>query len=173
MAQPLYRQYPRQARRLATLDPRRPQQGNLRRAVSTAYYGLFHFLVEQSSHFLVGGVRERKTFRQVLARAYAHGEMAAVARAFGGGTFPTAIVRTIGTLTVPVELRRLAALFVQAQNQRHLADYDLSATFVRDDALTLIDDIELRIGAWDAIRTEPAAEFFLICLLVWDKVRNR
>ena len=123
MAQPLYRQYLRQARGLATLDPRRPQQGNLRRAVSTAYYGLFHFLVEQSSHFLVGGVRERKTFRQVLARAYAHGEMAAVARAFSGGTMPSAVARTVETLTIPVGLRRLADLFVQAQNQRHLAHF--------------------------------------------------
>ena len=33
-----------QAVHLATLDARRPKQANLRRAVSTAYYALFHLL---------------------------------------------------------------------------------------------------------------------------------
>ncbi len=32
------------AEQLAQLDPRRPKQANLRRAVSSAYYALFHLL---------------------------------------------------------------------------------------------------------------------------------
>lgn len=44
----------RQAERLAKLDPKRPRQANLRRAVSSAYYALFHFLVDQSCRAAIG-----------------------------------------------------------------------------------------------------------------------
>jgi hypothetical protein len=37
-----------QARLLARSEPRHPKQATLRRTVSTAYYGLFHFLIEES-----------------------------------------------------------------------------------------------------------------------------
>ena len=35
----------KQARELTTLDARRPRQANLRRAISSAYYALFHLLL--------------------------------------------------------------------------------------------------------------------------------
>ena len=38
-----------QAEQLAQLDPRRPKQANLRRAISSAYYALFHLLAWESS----------------------------------------------------------------------------------------------------------------------------
>src|SRR5438067_13897155 len=112
MSQPLYRQLLQQARRLARLDPRRPQQGNLRRAVSAAYYALFHFLIDQSSRFLVGSAGERERLRCLLARGYAHTEMMSVARTFSGGTLPGTVVRIVGALVVPVELRILATRFI-------------------------------------------------------------
>jgi hypothetical protein len=34
---------------LARLDPRRPRQANLRRAISSAYYALFHLLTSAAS----------------------------------------------------------------------------------------------------------------------------
>src|SRR5262249_50955674 len=167
--QPLFRQYIQQARRLARLDPRRPQQGNLRRAVSTAYYALFHFLVDRSTRSLVGTSGGREQFRRMLARAYLHGEMASAAKTFRGGTLPATVTRVVGTLTIPTVLRNLAELFTNLQDRRHLADYDLSATFLREGVLDLIDDVEQAVADWATIRTEPAARFFLICLLVWDK----
>ncbi len=105
MAQPLYRQYLQQARRLAQLDPTRPKQGNLRRAVSTAYYALFHFLVDRSTRLLVGDTGQRKQFRKASARAYEHGEMARVAKTFSGGVLPASLQRHVGVLAVPNELR--------------------------------------------------------------------
>jgi len=143
------------------------------RAVSTAYYGLFHFLIDQSSRFLVGSTGDREAFRKVLARAYLHGEMASAAKSFRGGTLPASLRRSIGTLTIPRRLRILAERFINAQDARHLADYDLSASFVRSDIIDLIDAIERTIRDWAAIRSEPASRFFLICLLTWDRIRAR
>ena len=38
-----------QADLLLHLEKRRPKQASLRRAVSAAYYALFHFLIEEST----------------------------------------------------------------------------------------------------------------------------
>jgi hypothetical protein len=44
-----------QARVLAKLDTRgKPRQANLRRAVSSLYYALFHFLVERACRAIIG-----------------------------------------------------------------------------------------------------------------------
>ena len=43
-----------QAEQLAQLDPRRPKQANLRRAVSSAYYALFHLLTSEASALYAG-----------------------------------------------------------------------------------------------------------------------
>ena len=173
MAQPLYRQYIQQARRLARLDRRRPQQGNLRRAVSTIYYALFHFLIDRSSRFLVGSKGERESFRKTLARAYGHNEMQSVARTFRGGTLTATITRIVGPLPIPPMLRRLAELFVSLQDERHLAEYDPAASYLREEVDSLIDDVEQAVNDWGTLRTDPAARFFLICLLTWEKIRNK
>ena len=45
------------ARGLTELSPRRPNQANLRRAVSTAYYAVFHCLAGTAANLLVGRSR--------------------------------------------------------------------------------------------------------------------
>jgi uncharacterized protein (UPF0332 family) len=37
-----------QAKELSLLDSKKPKQANLRRSVSTAYYALFHLLIDEA-----------------------------------------------------------------------------------------------------------------------------
>jgi hypothetical protein len=46
-----------QATALCAADPRRPKQANLRRAVSSAYYAVFHELTESAVAFVLPGRR--------------------------------------------------------------------------------------------------------------------
>jgi hypothetical protein len=43
-----------QARHLLRRERRRPRQASLRRAISAAYYALFHLLIEEATGALVG-----------------------------------------------------------------------------------------------------------------------
>jgi hypothetical protein len=169
----LYDQLLAQARHLATRDQRRPQQANLRRAVSAAYYSLFHFLVERASRFLVGGSGDRDLFRKVLSRAFSHSEMASACKSFAGGSLPASVLQRMGPIPIPRELQQLAELFSNAQDVRHLADYDLAESFRRSDVLLLIDDIQQRIDDWPSIESQPATRIFLVSLLVWDRLKRR
>jgi hypothetical protein len=62
-----------QAYHLANREPEDPKQASLRRAVSTAYYALFHLLIEEA----VGnwGVARQ---RSILARTFEHGKMKSI-----------------------------------------------------------------------------------------------
>jgi uncharacterized protein (UPF0332 family) len=44
-----------QAAHLTALERGRPKQASLRRAVSSAYYSLFHLIVDDASRYLVVG----------------------------------------------------------------------------------------------------------------------
>ncbi len=42
------------ARKLANASPKKPRQADLKRAISTAYYALFHAMAKDASDMLVG-----------------------------------------------------------------------------------------------------------------------
>jgi len=75
-----------QAVKLAKLDVKKPKQVNLRRAVSSAYYALFHLLVDEACRIQIGTQHNQAPFRHVLGRAFLHGVMKEACRSFGGGT---------------------------------------------------------------------------------------
>jgi hypothetical protein len=65
-----------QARHLATREHRRPKQASLRRAVSAAYYALFHLLTDESTRSLISGNgADRHELRQALRRSFVHADM--------------------------------------------------------------------------------------------------
>ncbi len=62
------------ARRLAKASARKPRQADLKRAISTAYYALFHAIARDAADLLVGTGKDRpdKAWKQVY-RALDHG----------------------------------------------------------------------------------------------------
>jgi hypothetical protein len=110
-----------QAVKRATLDARRPKQANLRRAISSAYYAMFHLLVDEACRVQIGAQHNQTPFRQVLGRAFAHGVMKEACKSFGGGTLKKGVAKGLpASFTVPAEIRDLALTFVDLQDKRHL-----------------------------------------------------
>jgi hypothetical protein len=98
-----------QAVRLARLDVRRPRQANLRRAISSAYYAVFHLLVDEACRAQIGAHHNQAPFRQVLGRAFAHGVMKEACKSFGGGTLKKGVAKGLPLgFTIPGEIRELA-----------------------------------------------------------------
>ena len=105
-----------QAGHLAKREPRRPRQASLRRAVSAAYYALFHLLIEASvSNW------KRPEQRPRLGRAFNHGFMKDAANKVQGKS----------------GLKTVAAAFVSLQEERHSADYDNERAWSRQEVLEL------------------------------------
>jgi hypothetical protein len=103
-------------------------QLSLRRAVSAAYYAVFHFLIaEATSNW------NNVFLRSALGRAYDHGVMKTASnRILNPKDFPF----TGENPAVVANLRFVAQAFSQLQEDRHFADYNLTKDLDPVEALT-------------------------------------
>lgn len=154
-------------------DRRRPKQASLRRALSTAYYALFHLLVDSATRQAMGSGGDVLPHRQVLPRGFEHAQMADVARAFGGGTLPHYVTAVLGPQAVPTELRLVAQTFARLQEQRHQADYNLSRHWIRYDVIVTLSDLDVAFAAWRRVQRDPLARLFLALLTTHESARRR
>ena len=163
-----------QAIQLATLDPKKPKQANLRRAVSAAYYAVFHFLVQNACRIMIGTQHSQAAFRHVLGRAYTHTNIKQACLSFSGGTLKSNVTKGLPKhFQIPVAIQELAATFLELQNIRHLADYDLTERFKRSDVIFRIERVGIRINSFDALPSTDEKKFFLACLWAWKELNNR
>lgn len=160
-----------QARHLANRERKKPRQASLRRAVSTAYYALFHLLVDEATNRLITGPN-RTALRCALGRAFLHGDMKEASQGFANSN-PSAKIRpALGTLKLQKELVSVAAAFVELQQARHEADYDTARRFTRKETLDLVDQAEKAFAAWQTVRQSVQADTFLIALLAQKQMRS-
>lgn len=142
-----------QSRHLANREPRRPRQASLRRAVSTAYYALFHLLTAAAvSNWKIARQRPK------LARVFEHGKM------------KSACSETVKQLQSRKDasaqrVKAVADAFVKLQQHRHTADYDNSRKWTRTDVLAQIQSVQAAFDTWGQIAPEQIAEDFLLQLL--------
>lgn len=166
-----------QADILLRLDKRRPKQANLRRAVSSAYYALFHFLIEESTLMVVGTSNASKPLRQLVGRGFSHTAMRNASFEMRKPT-PSDLFKSFwpryGVLASS-ELQILSRAFVELQQERHRADYDLSRPFTRAESQYLIDQTRDAFDNWNRLKQNDRelARFYAMCLLNWNNWKGR
>jgi hypothetical protein len=167
-----------QARVLARREPRRPKQASLRRSISASYYALFHFLGEESTKLTVGTAHNRTELRQFAGRALVHAKMKNVCDEFTKATPKSDLLKPFWpTLQVAAsaDIVTVAATFIDLQELRHAADYDLTRSFTRQDAETAADQAKDAIDAWIQLRAanEQLALLFALSLMLWPGLGGR
>ncbi len=133
------------ARSLTELDPRQPTQANLRRAVSTAYYAVFHSLAHAAADLLIG--RESSAAWHQVYRALEHGNA------------KNACQQIQAMQRFPCEIQEFAETFVVLQGVRHQADYAYGVTYERQDTVAAIDRAEDAINQFEAAHREQRLGF--------------
>jgi uncharacterized protein (UPF0332 family) len=125
-----------------------PTQAYFRRAVSTAYYALFHELTQAA-------VNEWKIerHRSGLVRTIEHRRVKFVCDEVGKDR------------ASPDDLKKVAESFVQLQQDRHSADYDLTRVWSETEAYTCVQTASKALSAWAEVQEHPAAEDFLTRIL--------
>jgi len=150
------------AARLANPAPEEPEQASLRRSISTAYYALFHLLIREAAQGWNGPV----TVRAGLERRFEHKNMKDVSRAVANN-------RTLGwatpSPTPPSALQAVAKAFVLLQEARHSADYDNTRIWTRLEVREKVAEVKSAFRDWDSIKTHPAANEYLLSLLIGNK----
>ncbi len=102
-----------QAEQLAQLDLRRPKQASLRRAVSAAYYALFHLLTSEASAMYAAepGLAAR------INRTLGHGEMKKASSMIANDKLPKGVEPAGGGYRTPPDLKVVANAFVTLQSR--------------------------------------------------------
>ena len=132
----------------------RPRQTNLRRAVSTTYYALFHCMAICCADTLVGGAganRSAPAWRQAY-RALQH----------------TTARQRCAQPTIrrfPNDIQDFAVEFVAMQRKREHADYDPDGTFYKSDVLQDINATENVIGQFMKAPLKDRRAFAVYVLL--------
>jgi uncharacterized protein (UPF0332 family) len=144
-----------QAYHLAKLESDEPKQACLRRAVSTAYYALFHLLIDEA----VGnwGIARQ---RSILARTFDHGKMKSICEDHVRYFYSS------GQPESGAQLKNVAQTFVQLQEKRHTADYDNAFVWSRTNAVAAIDMAAGAFSDWGSIRAQEAAQDYLLQLFL-------
>ena len=135
----------------------RPRQANLRRAISAAYYALFHALANCCADMLAGSTRAnrsqrawRQTYR-ALEHRFAKNQC---------------VNRSIMT-RFPPEIQGFGEAFVDMQALRHTADYDPDPddSFTRAGTLQRIEESEQAIHRFENAPANDRRAFAIYVLL--------
>ena len=141
----------------------RPRQAELRRAISAAYYALFHTLASNCADLLVGSrssTRTKQAWRQ-LYRALDHGQVkkrCTESRA-------RQVLRMF-----PQEIQDFADQFVRMQRERHLADYDPLEHFSRSTVSHHIEETKAAITEFHQVDRSDRRAFAVFVL--FDRRRD-
>ncbi|HME08247.1 MAG TPA: hypothetical protein VKG25_14425 [Bryobacteraceae bacterium] len=150
------------AAELAGLHQQTSHQASLRRAVSTAYYALFHLLIAEAT-----ANWSRPELRPLLARVFDHGPMKQAAdkkvselNSYFKEKPPDGPERRIA-----VHLYNVADTFAQAQHHRNEADYNVAREWEPAEVVLHIDGVAEAFNSWNTIRENPVAQAYLVSLL--------
>ncbi len=135
----------------------RPRQANLRRAISTAYYALFHALANCCADMLAGSTRasrSQRAWRQTY-RALEHGHA------------KNQCLNQSIMSRFPPEVQGFGEEFVDMQALRHIADYDPDPedTFIRAGVLEHIERSETAIREFESAPVSDRRAFAIYVLL--------
>lgn len=147
-----------QAKELVHKNPNDPTQADLRRSVSSAYYALFHLLIFEACLNWSNDIS-----RPGLARMFDHGVMKKVSKkVIDPSKSPYAAEDPI----IVGKLRSFAGIFIQLQEQRHEADYNLKDPWTLTQSLKEMLAANQAFIVWREIRTEKISQDYLVSLLI-------
>ena len=153
-----------QARHLATLEQTRPKQASLRRSVSASYYALFHLLNSSSAAIIAPNVSIETNHR--IQRWFDHAEMKKVCGRFLPTKHSAPLLQRIGS-SASADLQLVCRAFIEMQESRHSADYDLSWTITRSEVLQYLERTQTAFQAWERLEGSAEANIFILSLLLW------
>jgi uncharacterized protein (UPF0332 family) len=147
---------------LATPAASRSEQAWLRRSISTAYYALFHLLVQEAAKRWTGSPAARLG----LERTFKHEQMQQVSKAISNGTW---VGWSTPHLPVPPELLAIAKSFIGLQEARHQADYKNEKSWTPNEVNAKLTDARNAFDNWKKIHGTPVADEYLLSLMVGKK----
>ena len=157
-----------EAERLAG-TPSMQSEATRRRAVSAAYYGLFHVLTEAGALVIAGTSAHLHT---PVSRSFNHAQLRTVCERIWRERLDPPWERLF-TAPLSEEIKLVAITLVELQAARILADYDLSETITILFMLECVRSARRAALAFAVIAGTEEARAFLVAALLSDRWGRR
>jgi hypothetical protein len=115
-------------------DAGAPRQADLRRAISTAYYGLFHRLLTAAADTFVGVTKRTTAEYGRVYRSIDHRALRELCQDLRKPALPARYGPHVPPKGLGKNIAAMATAFLEMQDKRHAADYDPLARFRLSDA---------------------------------------
>jgi len=153
----------------------------VRRSISTTYYALFHFILDETATRVVGTRNDLRRRRRILMRLVTHRGAKMALDKVRGATVDSSVEDFLrlpgagpGTVVAPLFVRNLANAFADAQAKRQDADYDLNKALSELDARLLRSRVRRVIQLWRASNGAADRDFKnALCVLILMKGQLR
>lgn len=147
-----------QASRLTAAPPTgAPRQADLKRAISTSYYGLFHAIVTAAADDFAGRTKRESPRYALVYRSIDHRTLRSLCEDIVKSTLPAKYSRYQPSGGFGPDLIAVATAVVDLQEKRHLADYDP----------------HYRVGLSDAVLAVATAQSALTRFRIANRTRQK
>jgi uncharacterized protein (UPF0332 family) len=153
-----------QADKLITPQTGRPRQVDIRRAISAAYYAIFHAAITAAADQFVGMTNRDESRSGLLYRSVDHKWLRELCKEVQKST-PSSNFRPY---TPPggfgADIAAFAVAVVALQVKRHTADYDVTVRMNRSDAVLAIAEARAALGRFDRASQQQRLAFLSLLL---------
>jgi hypothetical protein len=112
-----------------------PRQVDIRRAISAAYYAVFHFTLAEAANQFVGKTKQSTRQYGLVYRSVDHGALYQLCTDAAKPTLPPKLALHVPQGKFGRDIQQFAGLILELQRKRHSADYDPSIRVKTSDAL--------------------------------------
>jgi hypothetical protein len=150
---------------IAPVGPGAPRQVDLRRAISSAYYAVFHAVLAAAADEFVGRARRAETAYGLVYRRINHGALREFCGELNKPSVAAKYKRHEPGAGFGTHLPRFARYLVELQQRRQSADYDPMIRLKRSDALLAVSSA--RSGLARLRDTSPDVRRIFLALLLF------
>lgn len=145
-------------------DTGRPRTAHPRRAVSAAYYAVFHHVIQWVSYYAVP--HHHVDAVAELCRAFNHSDLEIVAKWVSGNTPPPSVSGLVATARASTDIGTWADLFLVLKQERELADYSHEIVMDRTFARSIVGQAHEAMAALDSLDPDHSSWLAFVTLVL-------
>ncbi len=142
-----------------------PSDAQLRRAVSTAYYAVFHKILRLAAVRFVGGTQSHTAAYRLLYRGFDHSRVNEVCEGIDKPLMNKAFRDSLGRAAVSPGMRDFASAFRFLRDERQRADYDPAYRLKPIPVNEVIQLAETAMAALDTVVPEELADVLAMMMV--------
>jgi hypothetical protein len=140
------------------------RQVNLRRAISAAYYGLFHALLTAAADLVVGTTRRTTSQYGLVYRSVDHRAIRELCEEIARPTLKPKYAAHAPPGGGAADLQAFATALIELQQKRLEADYNPLIHIARSDAKIAVRSARAALKRWESISAEQRNAFLALLL---------